>query len=120
MMTGRYPDNTASPASTPQSGCLQTPRSITHAGSRADLPVNRHVYSGQTSTTCVGFVEFVSQIYAKLTPRPGKHPMRHSEAIDLAELSTMQIDGTSVACQFLADSEHLHVTKTTRRHDDLR
>src|SRR4029450_111354 len=104
MMTGRYPDNTASPASTRRSGCLQTPRSITHAGRFADLPVTRHMNGGQNSPTSVGFVELVRRIYAKLTPRPGKGPMRHSEATDLAELSTLPIDGTSVACQFLADS----------------
>src|SRR5215510_5757985 len=109
MMTGRYPDKTASPASTPRSGCLQTPRSITHAGRCADLSVTRHVCCGQSSCTCVGLIEFVSRTYAKLTPRPGKHPMRHSEAIDLAGLSTTQIDGTSVACQFLANSGRLHV-----------
>jgi hypothetical protein len=40
----------------------------------------------------------------KLTPRPEHDQMRKSEAADLVEVSSMQIDGTSVACQILANS----------------
>jgi hypothetical protein len=36
--------------------------------------------------------------------------MRQFEAADLVEVSSMQIDGTSVACQFSADTGHLHIT----------
>jgi hypothetical protein len=62
------------------------------------------MYGGQIWPHLSAILQFVKLTYAKLTPRPEQHPMRQFEATDLVEVSSMQFDGTSVACQFLAES----------------
>jgi hypothetical protein len=68
------------------------------------------MYGGQIAITSVRDLKFVKPTYAKLTPRPEQHQMRKFEATDLVAISSMQIDGISVACQISADSRDPHLT----------